>query len=177
MQDFNMKKIMDADRKKAALFQALANSEETLRKYPENAHYKCKLEADTEERKKQIAIYTAESEKLQKLLDEAQTRCRERTITPRDIIDGLQKVESHLLNLGTTKKAMEGITVIYNANAQEFPRAYKYTPMATFFKAIYQKNHWVLYDITREECASVRCKIDLTEAAKTAILSKSSIIR
>ena len=80
--------------------------------------------------------------KLEKELNELQKRCTTRTITMQIIQKELDLIEEAFL-YQHTKKEMEGLSIRYDFNAQEFPSAYKYTPESTILNASYNKSGWI----------------------------------
>lgn len=113
--------------------------------------------------------FEAAAEKLTDAIIAAEGRSRERTITAFDICSILQK---YTRKLDITKKAMEGTKITVNINAQSFPKAYKYTPMSTKFKAEFRGGSWRITDIYRDECGEVRVNSQLSEEAKNAAFEK-----
>lgn len=111
------------------------------------------------------------NEALESAIKEAEGRATARTISVRQVCYILNQVESRL---GITKKAMEGITVSVDFNAQDFPSAYKYTPESTRFSAEYHRGEWIITGIARMRTrrASQRVLVSLTDDAKEAILAK-----
>lgn len=110
------------------------------------------------------------SEDLTKILDEVQRRCSARIITARNICWALARIGG---KLDITKKAMDGVTVAVDLNAQNFPGKYKGTPYSTIFEARYKSGSWRITDIYRAEtrAQSKGCTVSLTEEAKAAILA------
>lgn len=112
-------------------------------------------------------------EKLNTVLDEVQNRCRERTVTAQQIMDALDDITK---TLNIPKKAMEGVSVSIDLNAQHFPRAYKYEPMSTIVEAIYGKGKWSVVRIYRGKTRvpSKRYLVAHTENSKTALVNRFS---
>lgn len=113
------------------------------------------------------------SEKLSAAITEAEGRARVRTITVRDICKALARVEKRL---NITKKAMEGVTICIDDNAQNFPNCYHGRPESTVFKAEYHNGNWYITDIYRTYTSRANhgYTIHLTEEAKQTILEKIS---
>ena len=107
---------------------------------------------------------------LTKILDEVQHRCSARIINARNICWALARIDG---KLDITKKAMDGVTVAVDLNAQNFPGMYKGTPYSTIFEARYKSGSWRITDIYRAEtrAQSKGCTVNLTEEAKAAILA------
>jgi hypothetical protein len=108
---------------------------------------------------------------LQAELDAVQKRSRVRTINADDICYYLIKIEE---KLGIPKTAMEEVTVFVDANAQNFPSAYKGFPESTVFQAIYRNGSWRVTDIYRERTARSGHQIVVrhTETSKKALLDR-----
>lgn len=94
--------------------------------------------------------YKKENEKLMELIHEAEGRSYERTITAPDIIKMLNRIESHILEFSTKKDAY-GTTVSVDIHAQNFARAYRFTPMSTHFDAVWESNGWKITNIYRSQ--------------------------
>ena len=107
---------------------------------------------------------------LTQILDEVQHRFSARIITARDICWALARIDG---KLDITKKAMDGVTVSVDLNAQDFPNKYKGTPYSTIFEARYKSGSWRITDIYRAETRgrSKVSTVNLTEEAKAAILA------
>lgn len=118
---------------------------------------------------KEIIFKEKNFDKIQKILDDVQNRCTARTITIKDMEDYLKKAEA---KLELPKKYLDGVKVLIDCNAQDFPRAYKYTPMSTYFCATYKSGSWRITDIDRGETEKIPVKIVLTQEAKDQILKK-----
>ena len=108
---------------------------------------------------------------LQTALDTVQKWSRVRTISTWVIIESLETIEKRL---GISKKAMEGIKVRVDANAQNFPGAYRGRPESTWFSAEYRKGSWRITSIGRNDTARAGngCNIFLTDGAREALLTK-----
>lgn len=118
---------------------------------------------------KEINMKTASAEKLTAAIKAAEGRATARCITPAMISNALEAVEKRL---GIMKKRMEGVKVEIDCNAQDFPKAYKYTPESTFFEATYRGGSWRITDIYRYRTrrASAGYSVTLTDTAKAAII-------
>lgn len=103
-------------------------------------------------------------------IQEAEGKATARTITAEDIARTLIRIED---SLNISKKAMDGIKVTADINSQKFPKAYKYTPESTHFKAEYKNGSWRLTDIYRAECKlSFHIHIEHTDGSKKALIDK-----
>lgn len=92
-------------------------------------------------------------EKTRKKLDEIQKRCKVRTIYFSDITDILAKVERCMEYAGFPKKDWDKVSVFYDKNAQEFPKAYNYTPESTTITCDYSNGSWGV-EIERSACCT-----------------------
>ena len=108
------------------------------------------------------------------MLAAVQSRATARTIAPADMVNALAAVEKRL---GISKKALEGCRVDIDVNAQTFPRAYEYTAESTQFGAVYMHGGWRVTYVGRNKCngPSRRYVVDLTDAAKTAIIDRCTV--
>lgn len=79
-------------------------------------------------------------------LEAVQKRCTARTIGLSDICHQLRRVN---VTFGISKKAMDGLKVVVDCNAQDFPSAYKYNPESTLFTAHYKNGSWRIASIKR----------------------------
>lgn len=91
-----------------------------------------------------------------------------RTLSPWDILKALHRVDKRFSF--ATKKDKDGLCVVIDVNAQEFPKAYKYTPMSTQFTAVYKSGTWRVSDIRREVCDKHGVYIMMPEPLKKAVL-------
>lgn len=111
-------------------------------------------------------------EPLTAAIKEAEGRATARTITAADIIDTLNDIE-HELRI--SKKAMNGIHIRADINAQKFPGSYKYIPESTHFQATYKNGSWRITSITREVCRQgMHIEVTHTEESRKAILDRMS---
>lgn len=108
-------------------------------------------------------------------LDAVQARAKVRTVTPCEIVEALHDLQKHL---DIPKKALEGVKVHFDLNAQAFPSAYKYTPESTHVSAEFKGGSWRVYDISREECRrpSFKFTVTHTDASRAALLQRFTAI-
>ena len=110
---------------------------------------------------------------LSACLDEVQSKCKVRTINALDVVSALFTVEE---KLDISKKALDGVSVCIDLNAQDFPNAYKFTPESTVFYATFKGGHWSVTDIRREQThrPSRAYVITHTDASKAALIDRFS---
>ena len=108
--------------------------------------------------------------RIQSTLDIVQERAKVRTITPAHIFKACELAER---KLNIPKKCMNGIEIRVDVNAEKYASAYKYTPYATIFKAVYKNNGWTATEISRGVAENNENGIifKLTDTAKQAILN------
>ena len=111
------------------------------------------------------------AEPLSAAIREAEGRATERCLTARAVVLAIESITE---NLKIPASRMRGIKATVCPAAQDFPRAYKYTPKATTFCIEYKSTGWVVTDISRTACprASQEYYIELTEDAKAAIIDR-----
>lgn len=85
--------------------------------------------------------------KLENELSIVQKRKRERTITARDIVQSLVRLEERL---GLPQRCLNGMRVRIDCNAQDYAKAYNGIPYSTQFEAEY-RNGWKITAIERCE--------------------------
>ena len=95
------------------------------------------------------------TEKLEKIINGVQGKATARTISAKLIAQYAEKLENKLSKMGLTKKLMKGMLVIVDPNAQDFPKAYKYEPLATTFYLERGSSNWFISSIDRTRCGNV----------------------
>lgn len=112
-------------------------------------------------------------EKLETMFAKANGRCRERILTYYNVKSALKKIEDHL---GISKKDMLGIKVIIDPNAQDFPKAYKYTPYSIYCYATRKASGWDVEPFGKYKTArgGHMAEITLTQEAKIAIIESKT---
>jgi hypothetical protein len=135
-------------------------------------------EGNTMELKKEIILKDKRDSKtinaLTNAIIDAEGRATARTISYDEIFYILERIKKRL---NITKKAMEGIKVFCDPNAQEFSKAYRYTPESTQFNATFKNGKWRITAIYRSTCGKDDARIELTEDAKNAIIANYEIMR
>lgn len=113
--------------------------------------------------------------KIEAMIEEAQKRARERKVDFDDIVKALDDIEK---SLGIAKKSMIGITADIDIHAQDFPKAYKYTPESTQVMLVRKTSGWDLISVERWHTRKDghRIELKLTDEAKEAIIRKSMTI-
>lgn len=126
--------------------------------------------------KKEIIIKAENIEKIETAILEAEGRATCRCLSVEQVKSTVSEVETHL---GITKKALEGVEIMADPNAQTFPNAYRYTPQSTYFKAVYRHGTWRLTAVYRARTAwpGRAVEIKLTEAAKAAIIENAGYMK
>lgn len=162
--NIRMNKAMEA----LAAIRVLENDADYARKYHQDRYYAAVEKVRAAEKDLNNMV-----EPLSAAIREAEGRATARCLTARDVMFALESITKNL-NIGKT--LMRGIKATVCPAAQDFPRAYKYTPEATTFCAEYKPGGWVVTGIERTKCprASQEYYIELTENAKTAILDRIS---
>lgn len=116
--------------------------------------------------------FTTAAEKLTAALDEVQSRCTVRTVDAITVINDLIDIQA---KLGISKKALKGVKVTIDHNAQSFPNAYKYIPESTIITAEYKSGgYWSITGISRKAChgPSRAVIVEHTEESKKAIIDR-----
>lgn len=108
---------------------------------------------------------------LGQVLTETQRRCSARTVTADQVVAKLIDIED---DLKISKKAMDGVTVTMDLNAQSFPSAYKGIPESTIVRARYKSGSWRVTDVYRGNTfrPTVAIRLVLTDAAKQALIDR-----
>lgn len=156
-----------------AAMQALREAETAYSEVKYAGHYsgKDRLEKAKANYESKQAIFKELAEAaLGDAIREAEGRATARTLTAATIVEALAIVED---KLNITKKAMEGIVVTADWNAQSFPRAYKYTPESTHFSAVYKAGSWRVTNIWRDRCTSgERFTVTHTDVSRAALIER-----
>lgn len=151
------------------------NAQKIMAAYKNLERYRMKLEYFSEQYKaEQERIYQEESEKLNRLIKEAEKKATARTISVSDILKTLWRIEE---KLDIPKKHMDGISVSVDIHADSFPNSYKYTPFSTWFYATYKNGSWRITDISRygtSQNYKRQVVVEHTEASKKAIIDRST---
>ena len=124
-----------------------------------------------EERKSEkMAIFAEKAAKLTTAIKETEGRASVRCIASATVMECLLTIER---NLSITKTALEGVEAHVDYHAQDFPKAYKYTPESTHFCAVYRSGSWRITNISRSATyrAGRTYTLTLTDAAKAAIIA------
>lgn len=109
---------------------------------------------------------------LAKAINEAQKRCTSRKLDTEQLCRALREVER---KLDLPKRLLEGVSVEIDVNAQDFPKAYKYTPESTIFQATFKSGSWKVTDIFRGKTKELYkgTQVELTDDAKAAIIDRA----
>lgn len=114
-----------------------------------------------------IIVKSENLDKLQKVLDAANGKARERIATTGDIFSAVGDLQEKFA--GVNK---DGLLVKVNANAQKFARKYRGVPMSTYLYLLYKNGSWRLLDAKRMPCDTVAYRV-----LKMSDETKSSILR
>ena len=118
-----------------------------------------------------IIVKEANADRINAAIKEAEGRATARTITAMDVNSAAEKITRRL---NISKTALKGVSAHVDPWAQDFPRAYKYTPESTQFDLIYTGSGWALVNVDRDRTHGARnaAQIRLTDAARAAVLDK-----
>ena len=116
-----------------------------------------------------VAFREAANAALKPTLEAVQCRARARLISAEEIPMALLGLER---TLGITKKALHGVSVTMDLNAQQFPGAYKGIPESTIVSAVYKSGSWRITDIRRDRtrAPSNAVTVEHTEESRKALL-------
>lgn len=122
-----------------------------------------------------IIIKESNLDRIAAEIKEAEGRATARTITAREILTAAESVTRHL---NIPKKAMVGVAASVDLCAQDFPRAYKYTPESTHFCMVYTPSGWALVGVGRSNTRSKNHAVEFkfTDAAREAIIARASVM-
>ena len=121
-----------------------------------------------------IIIKNSNREKIEKELALAQERCTTRNIYFTDLPIIIETIEK---NLGIPKSKMLGVSADVDYCAQDFPRAYKYTPESTHIRIEKVASGWALTSIWRGRCrpSTQTYILDLPDDAIMAIVDSKRV--
>ena len=80
--------------------------------------------------------------------------------------------------LAVPKKYLEGVKFNVDPHAQNFPKAYKYTPESTQFTVEYSKGKWRVSDFRRAETHTPNNRyvcVEMSEETKQAIIREKLV--
>lgn len=120
---------------------------------------------------KPIIIDSKHSDAIAEAIKTAEGRATARTITCQDIMDACENILLRYYGLGASLADLDGMTVSINVNAQDFPKAYKYTPECTWFDAMFHGGKWRLTNVYRFTCGRTNGVVRLPQDAKTSIMN------
>ena len=119
--------------------------------------------------KKAIKITAENAEKINEMIAKEEGKARSRTIIAADIFRTIDTIEKRL---DIPKKYLVGIVARLDLNAQDFPKAYKYTPYSTHATIERRPAGWYLVYVWRDICKDKRIILELPEEAKQKIIAK-----
>lgn len=96
---------------------------------------------------REIAIKESNKEKINNAIKEAEGKASARTIDYDYVVRAIKEIEDKFWLIH--KKDMEGMVVWVDIHAQQYPKAYKYTPDSTQFKVVKAKSGWKLLSVGR----------------------------
>lgn len=114
-----------------------------------------------------IIVKQGNLDKLQKVLDVANGKARERIATTGSVFSAVDDLQEKFAGINK-----DGLLVKHNPNAQHFARCYKGVPMATYLYLLYKNGSWRLLDAKRMPCDTVVYRV-----LKMSDETKSSILR
>lgn len=116
-----------------------------------------------------MLIKEANKAKIENIIKTAGGKASVRTIRYGYIVESLENLEKFL---GIRKKDMIGITADVDYHAQDFPNAYKHTPVSTHFTVVRKTSGWDLVSAERDTTRrhNHTFHVTLTDAAKQAII-------
>ena len=120
-------------------------------------------------------INIANTNKLQKAIEDAQGRATARTIT----VDTILRILGNIDKLGIPRKRLNGTTVDYDG-AEKFPSSYKWVPESTHFSAEFKNGKWFVTHIWRGGCPNLKTSrgfIAFSDEAKKWLLEDLSKIK
>lgn len=173
MKEINLKKALEAwtaaetAREQRAAWEARARDTSDIMR-GRWAEYAAQAAAREKEARE---AFQAEAVRISAAISAEEGRATARTATAEDLAQALRDIET---KLSTPKNSREGIRARIDPSAQNFPRAYKYTPQSTQFVLEYRRGAWRLCTVIRDACRREghAVELDLTPAAEAAILDK-----
>ena len=116
------------------------------------------------------------SRQLDDAIKQAEGRATARTLSATAVLDTLLSIDARFRF--AHKKDKNGMVAEIDYHAQDFPRAYKYTPESTQFRAEYKRNAWYITDIRRDTCNKNGHKfiIKMPDALKAALIKHYEIV-
>lgn len=118
-----------------------------------------------------IIVKSENAEKIQKAIDEAEGKSRERKVTAEQLIVCAEKLDK---KLGIAPAHLKGVTARVDINAKDFPNAYKFIPESTVATFEHTGRAWALIDVKRDrtDIASKAVRFTLTEEAREWIVKR-----
>ena len=121
---------------------------------------------------KDIRIVDTNEHRINMAIKEAEGKATVRTIDYALMKQFLTEVER---KYDISKRAMEGLYLKIDMNAQTFPKAYTYMPVSTIITVKYHNGAWVLHSISRDRTHMTNqavIVITMPEATKQAIINR-----
>ena len=101
----------------------------------------------TQVERKKTVLNKKNLAKIDETIKAVEGRSSARTVTAEKILEEVIRVEKEI---HVPKKALVGLEIILDLNAQDFPRAYKYVPMSTQVRLIRTASSWTITSIWRD---------------------------
>lgn len=118
-----------------------------------------------------IIVKSENAAKIQKAIDEAEGKARERKVTAKQLIACAEKLDR---KLGIAPAHLKGVTAKVDINAKDFPNAYKYIPESTVATFEHTGRAWALIDVKRDrtDISSKAVRFNLTDEAREWIVKR-----
>lgn len=118
-----------------------------------------------------IIVKSENIDKLQKVLDAANGKARERIVITGDVFSAVDELQEKFKGINKDE-----LLVKVNPNAQKFARCYKGVPMATYMYLLYKNGSWRLLDAKRMPCDTVAYRVlKMSDETKFSILRQFEI--
>lgn len=119
---------------------------------------------------KPIIISENNRSKIEAELQKIQGKAHVRKLTLDQMVNAIREVET---KLSLPKTKLEGVRIDIDYHAANFPKNYRYFPMSTQVRVIYEKKKWRVMYFTRTNCRRFgkNILIFLTPTAKNALIA------
>ena len=125
----------------------------------------------TQKPNKPIIISENNRGRIEAELQRIQGKAYVRKLTLEQMINAIRDVEQ---KLALPKTKLEGVRIDIDYHAANFPKSYRYFPMSTQVRVIFDKKKWRVMYFTRTNCRRYgkNILIFLTPTAKNALIEK-----